>query len=1772
MEILNNRYRVIKELPSNINNVRNCIVRDLLETSPIDIELKVIKSSFMNKDFIDFLKYKFKLLNNLNNTFHERPYEFVRLFSINDTKLIEDSYIYTSEYIENKIPILDFLKTALPEDILKIIVYLCQALNYISNYGIGYKYVDLNNIFVIKQDKNFHLKIKDIITTKLEDSEHVVRVEDSNFENFNYQPNTLKNIFLSILDGRSFINIPDNYLYDIKNKYQNMDLNEEHRKIINCIFHISEKAINKTNNKKNYPFYEIILDINEYLHLNFSLTFQMLLDKNYTYTNTALKIVGRQTEKEEIISCFNDLNSGKDINNIFFVVGSEKSGKTNFLSEISFLFSLEKCDVYNIPGLENFSEEKFILHIVKALFSRASLNVNKKIEREIQNSIENLIYRKKNYSPSELNILKYKILNRISNLITKKVFSDTIIFIVDDIHIATDFILDIFLTLTTENLSSKKIMFIFSYDEEFIKKNYYAEKFLKIITDQNKTKKLRLQNLSEKETSNLIKTILQVNSVPEILTKKIYSYTSGSPTFIIEVLKELIYKEDVKKDYITGLCKLSNKIFDPMLPIEISLSTEAIVKNKIKKLNPNEITVLSALSIFYNDFYLQDLYEIIDLDKELIDLAITSFFKLGFIKEISSSIFKYAVSNEILQKIFRLEFAHIDKKNLHLKMVKKIEDTDEIFIYEMLWHASKAGMNEIAIEYSIIHEPKLKEIYSPKNYILIFQKIFSLIPINDINKKLYVLLLIINTHISLDDNDECLNRIIEAEDLLKNNSFDKSLAVKLFTVKAEVEIVMGYQVIDIQHTLVKANDYLPYIKDKYLKLKLSCVNVKFLEYQNKYDESIKAAKELIKICGKSKKNLDIKLTAMLELAKNLYNLELYDEAKKIYIEILKNTLKINDPRIENSALNNLAVIYSNIDHNFKDAITCYNRIIEKCNLITCIHPLIQTLAMLNAASINILLGNHLEAYNICETAIKKIKQNLLYSHLFSGYVIMYDIVIALGRYEEAMMYKDKINKMLNNKKTIKKDIYLFSFYNSEALLYGIMGNYKQEIKILNKLINSNYKIYNIYKLFIAFRIEICKLCMYDEKTSKALLKAYNAMTSHKDYSVFYHLFIYDILILIRKMVIIRKDLKFNIILQNILKNDISNFSYIIKAHFYFFRSYLNNTAALELLLKINHLVENNEYAELKIDTDIRLGMLYLEKKKINTAIIYFIEAQKIINSILKTIPPKIQLKFFNAKNYSLPFIIVYDYINKKLKQSYYDINLKINTRQLNMFLSGKIIDSLENNDLFIKEIVDQNLSLTKFKNMKIEDIVNNFSDDFFKNIQILTEFISLNLLASSYNLLLVNDENAIEPMFKFNKNKIIEDIAKYLEAFDFPEELPSTINIELPYILIPITDSKEANRIIAYLVFISDNKITNFGKFGKVFCLNIKNIFKPLIESYKAQQDASIDKLTSAFTRKYTELLFDDILSYAKNYKKTLSVLMYDLDHFKRINDEFGHQAGDIVLRQTANTVLNMLSSDCILGRYGGEEFVVLMPDTQIEEAKIFAEKIRKQIEYLKFDNQNIKITVSIGLSSFPQSGFNKQELLTKADQALYKAKNSGRNRCYIWKNNFDTSFKTADRLTGIFSGDVLKDTKTITTFIETISLIRNSVVKHERLQICLEKIITAVDADNGIFIKIKDNNISKKIIYRNKNKYLGFNINSDLIKKTIAGRIGIYKIDWDNPTRKHDIIGGLNWDSVLINPIINKEKIMAIIYLVADIKKKEFDAGDLNLVNFLSNCIAPFF
>ncbi len=285
-------------------------------------------------------------------------------------------------------------------------------------------------------------------------------------------------------------------------------------------------------------------------------------------------------------------------------------------------------------------------------------------------------------------------------------------------------------------------------------------------------------------------------------------------------------------------------------------------------------------------------------------------------------------------------------------------------------------------------------------------------------------------------------------------------------------------------------------------------------------------------------------------------------------------------------------------------------------------------------------------------------------------------------------------------------------------------------------------------------------------------------------------------------------------------------------------------------------------------------------------------------------------------------------------------------------------------------------------------------DDTITNLDILVELLDM------YDVMdATSGEDALEIVQEEKIDLILLDIMMpEMDGFEVCRQLkedPATRDIPIIF----ITANTDENSIAqAYDIGGTDYVMKPFRP--KELLSRVKKELKLQDMMNELKLLASTDPMTKLYNRRYFTQISEHTLDLSKREKQKLSIIMLDIDKFKNINDTYGHQIGDDVIVTLANKLINQQRKSDVVCRYGGEEFVILLPNTTIEGASIVANKIREDIEALSvgLDSQNsLNFTVSIGVSEVDIiNDINIEAALKRADDALYEAKETGRNKVCI--------------------------------------------------------------------------------------------------------------------------------------------------------------------------------
>ncbi len=236
---------------------------------------------------------------------------------------------------------------------------------------------------------------------------------------------------------------------------------------------------------------------------------------------------------------------------------------------------------------------------------------------------------------------------------------------------------------------------------------------------------------------------------------------------------------------------------------------------------------------------------------------------------------------------------------------------------------------------------------------------------------------------------------------------------------------------------------------------------------------------------------------------------------------------------------------------------------------------------------------------------------------------------------------------------------------------------------------------------------------------------------------------------------------------------------------------------------------------------------------------------------------------------------------------------------------------------------------------------------------------------------------------------VLKDTSGDKVIMKLKEQMPESVVIAVS----GIDNIKTISRVLSIGADDYITKPFNYDLFIARLKTNIRAFL--LLQELRRKKDqlemmAVTDALTSLYNRRHIYDRLRQEGEKSERYSSRFSVIMLDIDFFKRVNDTYGHQFGDQVLKKVADAIHSSVRNVDISGRYGGEEFLVILPEVQLKGAVILAERIREKVEKIETDAPGLKITVSGGVAEY--IGGDIEELVKKADQLLYKAKESGRN------------------------------------------------------------------------------------------------------------------------------------------------------------------------------------
>ncbi len=369
----------------------------------------------------------------------------------------------------------------------------------------------------------------------------------------------------------------------------------------------------------------------------------------------------------------------------------------------------------------------------------------------------------------------------------------------------------------------------------------------------------------------------------------------------------------------------------------------------------------------------------------------------------------------------------------------------------------------------------------------------------------------------------------------------------------------------------------------------------------------------------------------------------------------------------------------------------------------------------------------------------------------------------------------------------------------------------------------------------------------------------------------------------------------------------------------------------------------------------------------------------------------------------------------------------------------------------------------------------------------------------------------------------------------------------------------ETRRPVGYCFLRTSSSLNRFTEEVLERFRPLKAMLHNLVINHNLMTLSGIDDLTGAFNRRQIERHFEDALLLAERQHAPLSVAMVDIDHFKQINDTHGHQRGDEILRALGGLLRDPLRRTDFVGRYGGEEFLILLPGSDVEEAVAVADKLRIHVQEASLMGGHQPLTVSIGLATYPKDGLTVHQLIDRADKGLYVSKNRGRNTLTHWQEMEPKDFDRINPLTGILTGEIYQDTNNVASMVKILSLFDRE-DEQERLHEIFIQLLEIVEGnqvsyhdgqqvfthERGGDVRLAGEGERRKTI--------------ELIENYGSG----YFINWDAPI--DPILEMPAWRSYIVLPLDGAPG--RALVLEASIQTKEFEEKDYHFVGTLKGVL----
>lgn len=1784
MNLINNRYKVVKIL--NKENFEDCLVEDSFDKSNLKF-MRIIDGE-RNKDLVEFYVNEFLSLKNIRHKKIQDIEAFGRIETINLRANSLPLYYLIADI--NPTSSLEELDGDLSlQEIIEIIQELMYVVDYLHFRGFTYKNLNPRNVFYCENDG---IKLSSL--TSSIDSFHTRTINQFN-EYFlapsvliGEEGNTFTADYYSIAMIMRYLLLKD---YANDKSFSFLDKLRLKQKKRDLLTDLIRRLITAYENSEVLSLTDMVARLDLIADEKFLYDFKE--DREHLYFKT--KLIGREKELEFIDRIDRKIGNNTIDYNGLMITGPSGVGKSRLIKEAIFRFRMRGKDIFRVNVDKALSKD---LDIIRVFLNIVTDNADKNILERYRADFIKFIPEKYNYDYDELYVNEssiqklelYKLFNSICNYLKEISMKNHVYIMIDNINNYNEIFLSL-IDYLLQSLYNSKVFIMFANNrfKEEISLSHRIKKWL----NERSIRELALENLSKADVAVLTQNILGMSFTPRKFASVLYDSSKGNPRFLDLILKELYNNKQLYISKQGRWYSEEDNFADLSLPTDFR---ETMIK-QTKDITGDKLKLLRLISVSKESLSKVIIYNSLDFEIKYLNSLLNSLLNEQILVESSyDNSYYYGFSSNELKVTVYHEIDDEEKKMLHRQLADiLLEYRPEIItnlVEEISFHLIRADERDKAIELIVSKANELENIYLDRS-VTLWEMAFSIV--KDINHEMKIYIL------------EKLTKI----NFHKSNDKDLQLYLEEFLKEAE-------RINDIEYIVKAKGSYAEFYLRKNDRTKLQTVisDAEKLSRENNYLEGrifnyLLNVLSLVKDSSSDRVYLKKMLDRALELSKNnnisdylgniyfqyglYYDMNGDAEASIKYYEKSVKYLEANGEIYETiKAINNIGSV-------------CLEQIGDKNK---CFEYFEQGLEIANKYGFahleSILLHNIGEAYlNVFEykKAIYYTKKSIVMAQANKDIDLMIISNCNLGRiylltnsYDKAYEAYNLIKKIYISELVTDSQI-IIAYRNFLGEFYFSFGEYDKAIKHSNmaKEMAKGFSL-NFYFKSVMRLIQIDYL-----RGNVSEAKIYKILEEYNDEDIS-EIYFYNILILI-SIAVDKGDVKFaKKLFEYYRKLGISKKPDLIDDIDSIVEDFLSDDKSklLELEEKLNE-IENRKDYNVDISFYVYLAQKHKDLKEYKKSMRYSIMAFDMIYKAADTIDDfEIRISFIKKLNGER----VKENINNIMKE-FYGMNVwpleseGISEDNFHKYFDLQaIIDSLTNKE--INEIVmyQDDMGIES-----IDELISKQNEDYLNNINLILNYIGKETLAQRGFVLRYSDDRVnLEPIASLLENdrklpnemvifQSLREEKGFLYNFNAQGHSHNRYSSYLPkdargVICIPITSKKshnsfnmanfydmDKNIIRGYIYLETNNALNRFDLDSRKLIYSLSKLVALNLENENLRVNSRTDRLTSLYNRKYLEYKFEDILEESRQNEVDLSILMLDIDRFKVFNDKYGHLKGDEVLIQVADTIKTTVNTNGMVGRYGGEEFIVLLWDCDLSKSIEIGENIRTNIANATIPGIEDTITISVGLAQYPLHGSYKMELIDNADQALYYAKEVlSRNALAVWHENMEGSNKNFDKTRGLITGSIPEVNRNMLQLFDVAENIKEDKDIESKIYQFLGSIITITSCQNATLILYEDRQESKT--YSRKKDLVDWveagHIHQNLVSQVFESKMGIFTVDWHDEFK--DELNIPKWDSVLVVPIIKKNQVEGIMYATVPLKEKEFNQETLNVVNVFANIFSGNF